>query len=253
VYDDDPVERLAQWRDEADILAQKLEAVQAQEAEFTGSDRSGAVTVTISGPGHVRAVAVDRSWRTELGVGGLGAAVQEAVDAAVTARTAAWSEAFVEQDEAPDPRARPMPLTHETPAYQLNELATGNLTGSQRQAALEELLAMVEAIEQGVDGATAQIEAHLDARYTGRSRNGHVSVTVTGGAAVAEVRYDSRWLMEAHEININRETTEAFLAAYQRAGERTLADLVAQTPLGEVQALGQDPLGLARRLYLRED
>lgn len=250
---DDPLERLAELRDRADSVAQKMEAAQHQAEEYTGSDGTGLVTVTMAADGPVREVTVQRAWRERLGVAGLPAAVQEALAAAATARLAAWSEAFAEQDSAPDPRARPALLTHETLAAQVDELATGTMSGSQRRAALEELLAMAEEIERGIDQVSAQMQAQLDAAYTGRSQSGHVSATVTGAGAVSEIRYDTRWLGEAHELNIGRETTDALRAAYRRAGERTVADAVANSPLGQIQALNQDPLGLARRLYLRND
>jgi DNA-binding protein YbaB len=261
---DDPVERLAELRDRADSVAQKMEVAlgavggqkgraQHQADEYTGSDSTGLVTVSMVADGPVREVTVQRGWRERLGITGLSAAVQEAVQSAATARLGAWGEAFVEQDSAPDPRPRPAPLTYETLAAQVDELATGTMSGSQRQAALEELLAMAEEVERGIDQVSAQMQAVLDATYTGRSQSGHVSVTVTGAGAVTEIRYDSRWLGEAHELNIGRETADAFRAAYLRAGERTVADAVANSPLGQIQALSQDPLGLARRLYLRND
>jgi DNA-binding protein YbaB len=230
-----------------------MEAAQDQAADFTGADDTGLVSVTMAAAGHVRDVTVKRGWREQLGAAGLAAAVRDAAAAAATARLESWGDAFIEQDQSPDPRPRPMPLSFETMAYQLDELATGKLAGGQRRAALEELLSMAEAIERGIDQVSTQLQGHLDAEYSGRSQSGHVTVKVTGAGAVADVRYDVRWLVEAHELNIGRETADAFRAAYRRAGERTVADMVADSPLGEVQALSQDPLGLARRLYLRED
>ena len=244
------MERLAELRDRADSVAQRMAAAQAHSTDFTGTDAEGLVSVTVTSAGHVREVTVQRGWRERLGPAGLAAAVRDAAGAAATARLAAWGDAFTAQGEPP---ARPAPLPHETPAYQLVELAPGKLVGSRRRAALEELLAMAEAIERGIDEVSTQLKAQLDAEYAGRSRSGHVTVALTGAGAVAEVRYDSRWLMEAHELNIGRETTDAFQAAYRRAGERTVADMVARSPLGEIQPLSQDPLGLARRLHLREE
>lgn len=251
--DDDPLERLAQLRDRADSLAQKMAAAQVTPEDFTGADATGLVSVQVAGTGQVQRVSVERGWRGQLGAAGLAAAVQEAAAAAAVARLEAWGDAFVEQDDSPDPRPGPAPLSFETTAYQLNELATSKLDGSRRRAALEELLAMAEAVEQGIDQVTTQVQAQLAAEYAGRSQSGHVAVTVTGTGEVVAVRYDARWLAEAHELNIGRETADAFQAAYRRAGERTVADLVAGSPLGEIQALSQDPLGLARRLYLRDN
>lgn len=77
-----------------------------------------------------------------------------------------------------------------TTAHQLGELTTGKLDGRQRRAALEELLAMAEAIERGLDQLSGQLQAQLAAEYTGRSQGGHVTVKVSGAGAIGEVRYD---------------------------------------------------------------
>jgi hypothetical protein len=76
-------------------------------------------------------------------------------------------------------------------------------------------------------------------------------VTVSGGGDVLEVRYVQAWLLEAHEINIGRQTLAAFRDAYEQAAERGVDRLIAGSSLGEVQRLSQDPFGLARRLRLR--
>jgi hypothetical protein len=78
-----------------------------------------------------------------------------------------------------------------------------------------------------------------------------VTVSVNGGGEPVAVTYDKRWLVNAHEYNISRETTEAFHAAYQRAARRGTPDIIAASPFGEVQALGSDPVALARRLGWR--
>jgi DNA-binding protein YbaB len=252
VVDGDPLEELARLRDRADSLVQKFAATRTG-AAFTGADRSGALTVTVDEAGRVANVRVGKAWRTRIGVDALADAVLEAVRAAAAARLRVWAEAFVEQQDAPDPRPGPMPSAFRSTAGQLDELATAPMTSNRGLAALEELLAMARAIERGIDEVSAKVRAHLETTYTGHSASRHVAVTITGGGAVADIRFDPRWLDRAHEISVGRETADAFRAAYRQAGERTIDDVVAQTPIGEVQALGRDPLGLARRLYLRND
>jgi DNA-binding protein YbaB len=249
----DPLEELARLRDRADSIVQKVDAAQAGPTTFNGADSTNSVVVTMNAAGHVRDVKVDREWRERLSTGGLPAAVKEAVEAAGISRLQVWSDAFVEQTDSPDPRARPMPLGHESLAYRLDELATARMTSGRGRAALEELLAMAEAVERGIDQVSAQVQAHQSASYAGTSPDGHVTVTITGDGLVTEIRYNQRWLTGTHELTIGTATTKAFGAAYRQAGEHTVADMIAQSPLGEVQALSQDPLGLARRLYLRDE
>lgn len=250
---DDPVERLSQLRDRADSLAQKMQTAQSRVTAFTGADSTGAITVTVNAAGHVREVAVEQGWRRRIDPERLPDAVREAVRTASVARLQVWGEAFAEQDEAVDPRARAASLPGETVAAQLDEVATVKLTSGHGRLVLAELLAMAEEVERGLDQASAQIQAQLSAAFEATSDGGHVAAAVSGSGEVTGLRYDRRWLAEAHETNVGRETAQALRAAYRRAGEHSAAAIVERGPLGEIQALGQDPLGLARRLRLRDN
>lgn len=147
----------------------------------------------------------------------------------------------------PIPKPRPAPPTHESFAYRFQEAATAGSDGSRLRPALEELLAMAEEVERRIDQVSAQLRAQAATGNTGRSRRGHVSVTITAAGSLTEVKFEPRWLADAHDLNIGLELTDAFQAAYRRAAERT------PNPLGEIQALARDPLELARRLHLRDD
>jgi DNA-binding protein YbaB len=107
-------------------------------------------------------------------------------------------------------------------------------------------------VERGLDDVSARLRSTIDATYTGRSTDRHVTVTVTGGGEVTGVRYDRGWLRDAHEINIGRQTMSAFTAAYESAARCGVDRLIADSPLGGVQRMAQDPFGLARRLRLRD-
>jgi len=245
--DDDSAERLAALRDRVDSMAQELEAVRARAAETTGGDSTGYIRVTVAADGQVRQVSVRPGWRTRLDATSLAAAVRDAVEQANVARIQAWGEAFTEQDKQPTPKPRPAPKTHESFAYRFQEAATAGSDGSRLRPALEELLALAQAVERGIDQVSAQLRAQATTVHAGRSRRGHVSVTITAAGSLADVKFEPRWLAGAHELNIGLETTDAFQAAYRRAAERT------SHPLGEIQALARDPLELARRLHLRDD
>jgi DNA-binding protein YbaB len=243
----DPLEALASLRDRADRLVQTMAAAQEPAAAFTGADGSGAVTATVTGAGEVSEVVVDRAWRQRLGPDGLPGAVVQAVEAAMVARLQAWGEAFTAPGQ--QPAARPMPLPGETVAARLDELATVRMTSARGRAVLRELLAMAEAVERDIDETAEQIRAQASDGFTGRSRSGEVSVRLAGDGSPVEVVFDRRWLRHAHEVNIGRQTVQAWQAAHRKASEAAAG----HGALAEAQALSQDPRGLARRLHLRDD
>jgi DNA-binding protein YbaB len=120
------------------------------------------------------------------------------------------------------------------------------------RAALIELLGLAQAIERGIDEVSERLDDTLNATHRGHSRDRHVTVTLTGAGDVTAVSYDRSWLRDAHEINIGRQSTAAFRAAYENAATRGVQQLIADSPLGEVQRATQDPYGLARRLRLTD-
>jgi DNA-binding protein YbaB len=217
-----------------------------------GSDSSGAVTVSLDGAGRVAGVQIAAGWRGRVDAGLLGEAVREAVLAAAVARLAAWGESYADEGATVPGPAVDGPLGGESFAEQLQQAATARMSAEDGRAALLELLAMAEELERGIDEVSARLQSTVDATHTGRSADRHVTVTVTGGGAVTGVRYDRNWLLEAHEINIGRQTLSAFTAAYESAARTGVGQLIAESSLGEVQRAAQDPFGLARRLRLHD-
>lgn len=250
---DDPVERLAELWDQTDVAAQKLQAAAELGRSWTGADETGSVTVSVDGTGHVSHVEVQPDWRQRIRGEPLAGAVRRAVEAAILSRLRSWGEAVAGQDAAPQPRARPMPFLRESLAYQLDELATARMSGDDGRAALRELLQLLERVERDVDRVSEQLRVQVNALYTGYNPTRDVAVTITGGGTVSEIRYNRHWLADAHGPVIGRETVSAFRAAYQEAEAGSTDKVIARSALGEVQALGQDPFGLARRLHLRGD
>jgi DNA-binding protein YbaB len=192
-------------------------------------------------------VQVHSGWRRRLGPDALGPAIGEAARAAAAARLETWGETFGEPVDEPAPA-----LTGDSFAEQLQAVATKRMSGEDVRASLLELLDMAERLEQGIDQVSRQLNATVDATHTGRSTDRKVTVTVTGGGDVAEVRFDQRWLQTAHEINIGRQTLSAFEAAYREASASGVDQLIAGSGIGEVLRESQDPFGLARRLRLRD-
>ncbi|MEV4754455.1 hypothetical protein AB0J86_04950 [Micromonospora sp. NPDC049559] len=245
---DDPIARLTEVWDEVDVLAQKMEAAAQPGRSWAGADRAGAVNVTVNGEGHVAEVRIQPDWRRRISGEDLANAVREAAEAAALSRFESWGEAFAEQESRPGPRPRPMPALGDSLAYQLDELATAKMSSDDGRAAVRELLALLESVEQRVDQASAQLQVQAAAVYTGYNTSRDVSVTVNAGGLVSDVSYNRHWLLNTTPSSIGRETVSAFEAAYREAS----LDSPEAGLRSEVQGLSQDPFGLARRLHLRD-
>ena len=251
---DDQFAELTQFHDDLDVQAQKLDAAfKAAAGPFAGFDSTESVTVTVTEAGRVTAVTVEQDWRDELSVDTLGAAVLEAIHAAQSAYLEELTVAAAEQDEAPPPPVRRLPAPTENLAQQLQDLASGPMTSDELQAGMVELLSLLQTVNDSIDQVEAQVVAFTKAKHTGRSRSGHVRATVNGRGDLLEIDYDKRWLVNAHEYNVSRETQEACDAAYRMISERGVSDIIARSPLGQAAALSQNPQELARRFHIRRD
>jgi DNA-binding protein YbaB len=227
-----------------------------------GRDASESVTVSLDMQGRVVAVGVVAAWRHRLGNGELSEAVTEAVRDAAMRRMEAWAETYGgasvrTSDEHPQdlngPYSDRTMLDPEDFHRRLQAVTTDqHLSDADRQTALTELLALAQAIERGIDEVSSRLQATLSATHTGRSPDGHVTVTLTGGGEMSTVRLDRAWLRDAHEINIGRQITAAFRAAYEAVAASGVQRLIADSPLGAAQRATQDPFGLARRLRITD-
>lgn len=260
---DDRLDSLPRLVEEGEALLRDARAA-AQASADPGSDATGSVSVRLNAQGQVIGVSVATGWQRRLGADGLPDAVVEAVRDATVRRLTAWGSAYG-QDRANRSEvatgtpfgapasaamADPVPLDRDDFQQRLQAAATAPMSGEDRRAALLELLALAEAIERGIDDVSGKLQATLDAIYSGQSPDRHVTVSMTGGGEVTAVRFDRAWLREAHEINVGRQITAAFSAAYQQVAAHGVDKLIADSPLGQVQRATQDPLGLARRLRM---
>lgn len=253
---DDRLDSLPRLFAEGDALLRDARSAM-QASTDPGSDATGSVSVRLNAQGQVIEVSVVTGWRRRLGADGLPNAVVEAVRDAAVRRLTAWGSAYGQ-----DPASRSggaatggavtdrVPLDRDELQQRLQAAATGPMSDEDRRAALLELLALAEAIERGIDEVSGKLQDTLNARYSGHSRDRHVTVDMTGGGEVSAVRFDRAWLREAHEINVGRQITAAFSAAYQQVAAHGVDKLIADSPLGQVQRATQDPLGLARRLRM---
>ncbi|GID32473.1 YbaB/EbfC family nucleoid-associated protein [Paractinoplanes brasiliensis] len=248
----DPWEAFAHLVEEGESLTNRARAADEVSAE-PGSDSTASVRVTLDGQGRVAGVTVAAGWRGRVGADGLPDAVLEAARDAATKRFTAWGDAYGDDSGDTTGSAGPDVLAERLDFQRrLQEAASGEMSPQDRQAALTELLALVQAIERGIDEVSEGLDDTLNATHRGQSPDRHVTVTVTGAGEVTAVRYDRSWLRDAHEINIGRQTTAAFRAAYEQVAERGVRKLIAGSGLGEAQRATQDPYGLARRLRLTD-
>ncbi|WP_250029446.1 energy transducer TonB [Paractinoplanes maris] len=246
---DDRLEHLRVLAERGETLAAQARAAGQRASGATGADPAGAVTVTLDEQGRVGEVTVVPGWRRRLGSLALDEAVIEAVRVATRRRFEAWGDAW-----AGDAPATAPALDRDDFTRRLQAAAGGSgpLSAEDSRAALRELLTLAESIEQGLDQVSGALSGALAATHTGRSPDRKVRVTVTGGGDVTAIAYDRQWLLQAHEINVARQTTAAFRAAYAEADRHGVRELIAESRLSEAQQLAQDPLGLARRLRLTD-
>jgi DNA-binding protein YbaB len=264
---DDRLDALRRLFEEGDGLLRTAGSA-AQVSAAPGSDSTESVSVTLDGQGQVVGVSVVVSWQRRLGAEGLPGAVVEAVRDASMRRLNAWGEAYGEDGGDPSAHAtgasaggifvaggavaEPVELDRGDFQRRLQAAATGQMSDADRRAALIELLELAEAIERGIDEVSGKLQATIQATHTGQSPDRHVTVTMTGGGDVTDVRFNRAWLREAHEINVGRQITAAFRAAYEKVAAQGVSQLIADSPLGEVQRATQDPLGLAHRLRMTD-
>jgi DNA-binding protein YbaB len=234
----------------AEGLVREAGAAKAGLGTAAGSDPSGAAGVVLGGDGRVESVTVAADWRKLLPTGALENALGAAIGAAGTARLEAWAQAVA------DPAAVPAPgLPLEVPtdfARRLQEAATAEVTQESGTAALNEVLSLLQQVEQGLDEVSAKLNETVNRQLTGRSGNGQATVTVSGGGEFQEIRYERRWLRQAHAVDIERQTLAALHDAYAKVDRAGVAQLIAASPLGEAQRAVQDPFGLARRMRLTQ-
>ena len=253
---DGSLDGLARLVEEGEALVRHARTAQSVPAS-PGSDPTGSVRVALDVQGRVSGVIVSAGWQRRVGVEGLPDAVLHAVRDASIRRLDAWGTSFGERCGDPSAigagdAAGPVVLDRDDFQRRLQAAATATMSVEDRTTALSELLELAEAIERGIDEVSDKLQATLNAVHTGQSPDRRVAVSMTGGGEPTAVRFDRTWLGEAHEINIGRQLTAAFRAAYENVTRRGVRKLVADSALGEVGRRTQDPFGLAHRLRMTD-
>ncbi|GAA1636960.1 hypothetical protein [Actinoplanes couchii] len=255
-----PAEEFAEFQRRFLTNAQRATAGQAAASGISASDSSGTVTVSLNSDGQVGNVRLTMDAKHVLGPAGIGPSVIAAVQAASTARLTAWAEAYTDDDAtrpshsvvgSASPGAGLPAASPDGFAAEFERLTTGrNLDSAGVRDAMYELLGLLERVDRSLDVAAEQARIGAAARHIGVSSDRHVRVMMTGAGELVDVHCDSRWLREAHEINIGRQITSAFHGAYQTIARDGVAVSLDDKGLGQLRNLLQDPARLAQMLRL---
>ena len=242
----DPTERLAELRDDLDLLDQTYgRAAEAARIPVTEYDRTGTVTVTVDADGALEKVSVAATWVRHYLPDELGLAVVEAMQAAAAARARAWGENLA---NAREPHTvRPAPQLDTELAARVDDATARGIDPEETLGALRDLL---RELNDAVDTATAQAESLRDAEFRAGSSSGHVTATVGGNGDLIALDFEQPWVETAHPTNLGRESTEAISAARQLQQRDGVQTILAAAPLVEAERLSTDPGALLRRLRM---
>lgn len=235
----DPVEHLAELREELDVDAQRFERARDRVGSVEAVDESGTVRVRTDPHGLVEAVTVDGGWQGRLAASELAAAVLEAYGLAGMAQGQTWAEAFDGEEPL---RPRPAPPLHSTSAGQLRERLEELREHPAAATLMSRLADLLHELDARVDAALARSDRLAGQDYAGRSSSRHVRARVAFAGTLVGLEYDERWLAGAHAFNIGRETVEAVHDALASLASAQTAD---PDPLADLAALAEDPTAFA--------
>ncbi len=236
------VEELAELRESADVLTQKLDEVQRRLKPVVAKDDSGEVTVRLDEDGAVQSVQVGFAWRDRLTATELPAAVLDAVTAAKMASFGQWAEAYQEVEDAeraaPQPtRARPTDNGASVTQALMEAIESHGGTPERADEMLRTLLADVR---EGLDDANRLLDEHATKHFTGRSGR-HVTAEIGPGGELTSLTFDPSWAQEAHPANLGRETTQAIQAATEKSRREGFDAVMQATKLTAIARMATDP------------
>ena len=217
---------------------------------FDGHDETELVHAEVDANGRVTDFSLDREWDKTIDPRTLGAAVIEAVNAAITARLTSWADRVAEAEDEPA-EARPEPAALEP------------VTINPSSQTIENLLYLLHRVGQETEPPEPSRRRDRDAydeeeddampvrrRLTkGKSEGGHVVVGLDG-TTVAEVQVetDTIWIGTSNNLEVAGELRSAFAAAYRKADEeapRRRSD----SAVAELAALTADPQEFVAKLF----
>lgn len=247
----DPIDDVARIREDVERDSARFRSAATALTVVTAKDSTGAVTVTIDATGRITSIVVSMTWRDRYSGQTLANGVSQAVGAAVAEQLNQWGNAVVDDDagRAPQPLADPAIDGLDDLAGRLQEAATRD-PSDRPELAMQIMGDILREVIESIDQVQAEIEAHLNREYEGRSASGHVRARVLGNGTLVDLVLDLGWADSAHPNNIGREATQAVQDAYRRLGERGVEAILAESPVGRVGRLSQDPVAMAQAFGL---
>jgi DNA-binding protein YbaB len=223
-------------RQEAAVLAARLNAAGAAAAETSGRDASEQVRVVLTPAGRVASVEVGASWRGALDAAAVGPAVLEAYRDAGVRRTEAWADAVshgaVPVEPAPD-QGQPTPSNPAIPDHD----------------ALRKLWYLLQDATDRLTEVIDEAAARTTAAVLGHDPGEHATATLTGGALTA-VELDERWLAEADGRQIGTAVGAAIADGYATIDQLAATAVTSQWPFPDLDRLTGDPASLLSSLGL---
>lgn len=241
-------EELRELQLEAESLQRQFSVPDGTLAGHVGNDASGAIRVTAGADGRVTNVQVARSFRETIGESQFDAAVLEAVTDVGLRRLATWGKAVTapgrddaESTDGSRPAAPESPDGRPSPPHE--HLHDGRVA----RTAAHEVLSLLEGIEHELDTLQERVRQAAHQPIEGCSPSHAVTVSVTAGGEVTDVRTQRRLLRQADASRLARELRRAFQDAYERAGTLTPDSKVGGRKLTRLQELADDRRTLRRR------
>lgn len=186
-------------------LLRDAEAAMPRQAE--GSDVSGTVQVTLGADGLPASFRVDNAWERRIRPEAFGAAVQEAFQAAVGRRMAAWSDTLAtdgwknQLDQLKTTPSTTGQVPAATPAPRLPDVGTPRPLDVIAEAALK-AIDKLGSFAPGAGGGDA----------TGTDRSGKLALTLSP-AGLASCIADPRWVADQTATRLMNALGEALLSA----------------------------------------
>ncbi|GII20760.1 YbaB/EbfC family nucleoid-associated protein [Planosporangium mesophilum] len=235
----DPTE-LARLRDDATELASRFSAVDADpETRYLGTDEAQVVRISLDGRRRVADVVIAPTWRSVLGAGRLGTAVEEAVVDANREYMEAWANAFADEDGGGVGAARNMCSEH--------SITDPGFEGAAPPIDLRALMSLFDDVWTGLSDLDRYVERATEHRLVGRNSGHQVTVTLVGGEFV-DIAFDHRWLAAAENGTIASAVRDALRNAQEVAIEAEGASV--SPGFEELRSLVADPATMLRRLGL---
>ncbi|TCB95585.1 hypothetical protein E0H26_19170 [Micromonospora zingiberis] len=207
-----------------------------------GRDDARAVRAQVDHADQVTHLEIAPRWSAMVGAGGLPAAVQDAIEAAVESRRTAWAQRVEARADAS------APASQTDPAVDRPQFAPAPDLAGQVEV-LRRTLADLRQVRSDLRGFRDTLREQARQEVVGRAGD-RVTVRLTGGK-VTGVEVSTRWLRERPgSRELAEEILRACREAYRNAAARATEALAAFPAIAAAHPAAADPVALLRRLGL---